>query len=96
MIRLASLRTSIGILAIVICSAGCFGASRVSYVDSSRTKGPRSSDEKIGERPNTQVCGKGGPATVTTYASIGDRIVRALTMQLSQPRHIEIVCAKED
>jgi len=98
MIRVASLRTStIGILTVVaLCSAGCYGPARVHYIDSSRTSGSRSSDETLGDRANTSICGSVGPASVTTYASIGDRLIRIFTMQLKQPRHIETVCAKKE
>ncbi len=78
---------------IALFVGGCFGSARVSYIDSSRTESSDSSSSSLGDDHTD--CGARGIASAESYASIFDRILRVFSMQLAQPRHLEITCAKE-
>lgn len=73
--------------------SGCFGSANVTYIDSSRTPASDSHTSSLGD--GAEGCGSAGLALANTYASYFDRIIRVMTMQLVQPRHIEITCAKD-
>lgn len=78
---------------VTMLAAGCIGAGRIRYLDSSRTGGGAKTTTSIAGAPAAAARCPHGVARLISYASLGDRVLIALSGMMSDRRHVDVVCA---